>query len=288
MCDKFFDKHIKKIDKIKTDWSINDFTNLKVLGKGKFGSVDLYIENKTGVEYAIKTIHISEHNTIDIDTRILKEILNQIIVSGHPNICSIIGTFRINCDLYIVQDMCGSDMHKIDFKTISVDTKVKWMIDLLSAVEHCHKLGILHLDIKLANCLITRDNVLHLSDFGFSQNVDSVKQMVMGTPNYFAPEIAIAIYDNTQEPFLSKSADVWACGVLFVFMFQKKIFTIKKNGTHLMAIATEIVSHRVNTRDIAEVPDLYKPVTLEMLEHSYKMRIKVSTALHIFKELSSN
>jgi serine/threonine protein kinase len=286
MCDKFFDRHIKKIAKIKTDWSIDDFTNLKVLGKGKFGSVDLYIENKTGIEYAIKTIHISENNIIDIDTRILKEILNQIIVSGHPNICSIIGTFRINCDLYIVQDMCGSDMNKMDFKTISVETKVKWMINLLSAVEHCHKLGILHLDIKLANCLITKDNVLKLSDFGFSQNVDSIKQMVVGTPNYLAPEIAIAIYDNTQEPFLSKAADIWACGVLFVFMFQKKIFTIKKNSTRLMGISTEIVSHRVTAKDIEDVPDLYKPVTLEMLEHSYKMRIKASKALDIFKTLN--
>lgn len=285
MCDKFFDKHIKKIDKIKTNWHMHDFTRSKILGKGKFGNVDLYTENKTGIEYAIKTIHISEHNTIDIETRILKEILNQIIVSGHPNICSIIGTFRIDCDLYIVQDMCGNDMNKIDFKTIPLDTKVKWMIELLSAVDHCHKLGILHLDIKLANCLITKDNVLKLSDFGFSQNVDSVKQIVMGTPNYLSPEIAIAIYDNTQPPFLSKAADVWACGVLFVFMFQKKIFTIKKNSTRLMGIATEIVSHRVTAKDIYEVPDLYKPVTLEMLEHSYKMRIKTSKALDIFKAL---
>ena len=39
MCDKFFDKHIKKIDKIKTDWSMYDFTRSKVLGKGKFGTV---------------------------------------------------------------------------------------------------------------------------------------------------------------------------------------------------------------------------------------------------------
>jgi serine/threonine protein kinase len=288
MCEDFFDKHVKRLDTIKTDWSITDFTKSKFLGKGKYGSVDLYVEKSSGIKYAIKTIHISEKNTVDKDTLILKEILHQIIVSGHPNICSIVGTFRIDCDLMCVQEMCGTDMFKINFKDVSTDIKVKWITGLLSAVEHCHRLGILHLDIKLANCLITEDNVLKLSDFGFSQNIDHLHHRVMGTPNYIAPEIAIAIYDNTQDAYISKAADVWACGIIFVFMFQPSVF-LQKNSKRvtLFELMTQIVSHRVTSSDLHAVPDLYKAVVLEMLEHSYKTRISSREALRKFKELQT-
>lgn len=281
MWEELFDSHIKKIKKIKTDWTINDFTKSKFLGKGANGSVYLYIENKTGLEYAIKTIPITD-KIIEDPSIVFRELIHQIIVSGHPNICSIIGTFRDGRNLMCVQDMCGTEMSKVDFKNVSTELKVKWIIELLSAVEHCHKLEILHLDIKLGNCLITNNAVLKLTDFGFSINLNKIPMRNIGTPNYIAPE-------NYKFMHLSTASDIWSCGIVFVFMFQPSLFlqNTKISEITLKKLIKEIITHEVTIDDLHAIPDLYKPIVLEMLQYSWANRISATNALAKFKEVAA-
>jgi len=128
----------------------------------------------------------------------------------------------------------------------------------------------------LGNCLITSDGTLKLTDFGFSANVDNVPKKILGTPNYIAPEI----YSSKR---VSSAADVWACGVFFVFMFQPAIFLQGKKTT-LSLLMKEVVNHIVDIDDIHAVPDLYKPIVLELLAYHRLFRISAKDALIKFKE----
>ena len=63
---------------------------------------------------------------------------------------------------------------------------VKACIQLSQALDHCHKRGVYHLDVKPANVLVIKDRgspVFKLADFGCSTTETRLDQVV-GTPGY--------------------------------------------------------------------------------------------------------
>ena len=60
-------------------------------------------------------------------------------------------------------------------------------------LEHVHKNGYLHRDIKLQNILVKKgsngNNTFKLADFGFAKRLENVNGTVLGTENYMSPEI---------------------------------------------------------------------------------------------------
>mmetsp|Transcript_23605 Transcript_23605/g.23351 ORF Transcript_23605/g.23351 Transcript_23605/m.23351 type:complete len:80 (-) Transcript_23605:800-1039(-) len=75
------------------------------------------------------------------------------------------------------------------------------MHDILSALSHCHKSGIIHRDIKPENLLFeTNDenSVLKIIDFGTSRKItEDIKcTELIGTPYYVAPEVLEGAYDE--------------------------------------------------------------------------------------------
>lgn len=66
---------------------------------------------------------------------------------------------------------------------------------MLEGLKHLHDNGIVHRDIKGANCLVNEKGELKLSDFGTAKLMQYVqmrnfseKHTQTGTPCYFAPE----------------------------------------------------------------------------------------------------
>jgi serine/threonine-protein kinase len=66
-------------------------------------------------------------------------------------------------------------------------------IELGSALQHAHELGIIHRDIKPENVMVRKDGVLKLMDFGLAQVMDlermTVTGQLLGSPAYMAPEL---------------------------------------------------------------------------------------------------
>lgn len=85
------------------------------------------------------------------------------------------------------------------------------MCDLLSALEHLHSNGFVHLDLKPANVLITDSGRLKLGDFGLllelkQKNTDLVQEKVKedvqeGDPRYMAPELLRGEYGPAADVF---------------------------------------------------------------------------------------
>ena len=68
---------------------------------------------------------------------------------------------------------------------------VRIVRDVARAVEHVHRAGLLHLDIKPSNILLRRDGTALLTDFGVVREIDldaSHTRTFAGTPVYAAPE----------------------------------------------------------------------------------------------------
>ena len=86
----------------------------------------------------------------------------------------------------------------------------KFMKDLISAVYYLHNMSppIIHRDIKPENVLITDNGVAKLTDFGWSNYINSeIRSTYCGTPVYLAPEMIKEIGHD-------EHLDIWCIGVI--------------------------------------------------------------------------
>ncbi len=117
-------------------------------------------------------------------------------------------------------------------------------IRILSALEHAHRNGIVHRDIKPQNILVHADGHIKVADFGIARIADSSTltkgDMVMGSVHYFSPEQARGEGANV-------TSDIYSTGVVLYEMLTGRIPFDGENAVavamqHLHAAPTPIQS----------------------------------------------
>ena len=109
------------------------------------------------------------------------------------------------------------------------------------AVAHCHKKGVLHLDVKPANVLVSRRGVCKLGDFGCSivtskKRVSSGnKAFLVGTPGYQAPELLLGKVPTA-------ACDVYSLGLLFWQLDSREVPYARQHPQvyHVTKVAIEV------------------------------------------------
>jgi serine/threonine protein kinase len=89
---------------------------------------------------------------------------------------------------------------------------VPMMLQILDALGHAHRLGIVHRDIKPPNILVPRPDEVKIADFGIARlGTAQATQagIVIGTPQYMAPEQARAEAVDLRADLFSAAAVFW-------------------------------------------------------------------------------
>jgi serine/threonine protein kinase len=188
----------------------------EVIGSGGFGKVrkgrDLLLER----DIAIKTLDPLAVEFTEPEVERFKREARVLASLSHPNIPAIYdvdfspGKFSI-----VFQYIEGQTLRKIiEAGPVQIGTARVWFHQIASALEHAHKLGIVHRDVKPENIIITPDSEsAYLVDFGIALSAEEARKLTrsgyaMGTPGYMSPEqLAGEVVDSR--------SDLYSLGVTF-------------------------------------------------------------------------
>ncbi|MEM7342877.1 MAG: protein kinase [Chloroflexota bacterium] len=151
---------------------------------------------------------------------------------------------------YIPQALTLADLMR---DQLTVEHINELLDQLAKALDHAHKAGIVHRDVKPSNVLMDGDWVL-LSDFGLAKATESDSQLTgtgvsVGTPAYMSPEQA-------RGEKIDHRTDIYALGVILFQMLTNEI--PHKAQTPIATVAKRISEPPPSPRSIK--PDISKSV----------------------------
>ena len=131
----------------------------------------------------------------------------------HPNIIKIYAVGRENDAVYFVMDFLPSGLAtRLEAsQSLPEDYVLRVGVDVARALGFAHREGVIHRDIKVDNILFDSHGNAIVADFGIARALSGYTNqtgtnMVVGTPQYFAPEQARAKQ-------LDGRADLYSLGV---------------------------------------------------------------------------
>jgi serum/glucocorticoid-regulated kinase 2 len=140
----------------------------------------------------LKKSHLVRRRQIE-RTRTERKVLS---VVNHPFIMKLHYAFQSPDKLYLVLDYCpGGELffHLSRFRRFPERVARFYSAELLLALGHLHKRGIIYRDLKPENVLLDADGHVKLGDFGLAKagirHAYEGATSMCGTPEYMAPEV---------------------------------------------------------------------------------------------------
>ena len=194
---------------------IPGYVMLEKLGQGAMGVVYKALQTRLNRHVAIKLLKGKKTNDKEFFAQLEREARLAAKLS-HNNIVQAIDIGSAGKFHYFVMEL-------IDGKTIQDEMKagkkryeekeaVEIILQIAQALDHASKRGLVHRDIKPANIVMTSDGIAKLADLGMArENTDEAtnareKGMIIGTPNYIAPE------QVQGKPDIDTRADIYSLG----------------------------------------------------------------------------
>ena len=235
------------------------------IGKGAYGRVRIAYkigsngvsDKSLGKEMAAKVMELTRLRFGPKDKRRMALFKNELFIlvkSKHKNIVGIKDHFIVNNQCYLIMEYANGGNMITDVKKYGPYKEreaMAYFAQVSSAIYYLHcRLGIAHLDLKLANFLIFGGNeyinrTIKVTDFGLSRlRIDEKKGVMkekdpIGTLPYMSPQVLrLYVLERLDEesvfgrvkPFNPFIADIWSLGVcLFLMLFRGFPFQIEED-----------------------------------------------------------
>jgi len=261
----------KILDLASIPYLLNDKYHLvSRLGMGEFGQVYLGTDKTLARKVAIKSLpeaaSVLEREFLEREAKMMAKV-------SHPNLAIVYGIeIWRRRPLLIVEYLPGgtlADRLQDSFNKFNAAEVVK---SLCSAVDHTHREGVLHLDIKPSNIGFSKRMDIKLLDFGTAHLLKSiidkpslssqgaqytmveakrtsVSGSMMGTPIYMSPEA-----HNCYPPH--ESFDLWSLTVVIIELL---------TGAHPFVRDTWGETHMSIVKGSAKLPTWLKPELRELI-----------------------
>ncbi len=188
---------------------------LRELGRGGMGVVYLALQTGLNRPVAVKMILAGQYAGAQQRQRFRGEV-EAVARLQHPNIVQIYEVSEVGGHPYCALEFVdgGSLADQLDGTPRPPRPAAELVAALADGVQAAHERGIIHRDLKPGNILLARGGTPKIADFGLAKIVDAEESltqsgMVMGTPQYMAPEQAGGKARQSGPP-----TDVYALGAI--------------------------------------------------------------------------
>lgn len=155
-----------------TPASIKDYSVLKPISKGAYGSVYLSRKKITGEYFAIKVLKKSDMITKNQTTNVKSERAIMMVQSDKPYVAKLFASFQNKDNLFLVMEyLPGGDLATLIkmMGCLPIEWTKQYISEVIVGVDDMHQIGIIHHDLKPDNLLIDSDGHIKLTDFGLSR-----------------------------------------------------------------------------------------------------------------------
>jgi eukaryotic-like serine/threonine-protein kinase len=184
---------------------VGKYKILSTIGSGGFGTV--YLAEDTWIDKRV-ALKVPHKQTLDFGELLREPRL--LATLNHPNIVAILTAEKQENVFFIVMEFVpGETLETIIARDGALDLPraLDYTCQICNAVDHAHRHGVLHRDLRPSNVLVTESGLVKVADFGTSRFLEIAAHgtTVIGSPPYMAPE-----------QFLGKAvfaSDIYSLGV---------------------------------------------------------------------------
>jgi len=213
----------------------NRYRLTEQIGMGGMAIVYRAVDLRTGHNVAVKVLRPEFNEDSEFISRFQRE-AEAASKMTHHNIVNLLDVGMDGENRYLVMEYVqGKTLKEViqERGKLSAPLAGQIAIRILSALEHAHRNGIVHRDIKPQNILVHADGHIKVADFGIARIANSSTltkgDNVMGSVHYFSPEQARGEGANA-------TSDIYSTGVVLYEMLTGKV---PYDGDNPVAVAMQ-------------------------------------------------
>ena len=252
----------------------NRYRLTEQIGMGGMAIVYRAIDLRTGHNVAVKVLRPEYNEDSEFISRFQRE-AEAASKMTHHNIVNLLDVGMDGDNRYLVMEYVQGKTLKTVIQErgkLSPALAGQIAIRILSALEHAHRNGIVHRDIKPQNILVHADGHIKVADFGIARIANSSTltkgDNVMGSVHYFSPEQAKGEGANA-------TSDIYSTGVVLYEMLTGRV---PYDGDNPVAVAMQhLHATPVPIQNLApDVPPALVRVCMKAMEKNPAMRYQTA------------
>jgi serine/threonine-protein kinase len=168
--------------------TLGKYRIIEPIGSGGFGTVYLAEDTWIDKKVALKVPH---RQNLDFG-ELLRE--PRLLASlNHPNIVTVVTAEKQDNVFFVVMEYVPGDTLESIIATegaLELPRALDYICQIANAVDHAHRQGVIHRDLRPANVFVNEQGLLKVGDFGTSRFLEIAAHgtTVIGSPPYMAPE----------------------------------------------------------------------------------------------------
>ena len=197
---------------------LKDLDNIKELGSGNFGSVNLVRNKKNKQFYAIKALDLEQIKKENLEVCVELE-KNVLLKTDHPFIMKMVKYLKNDYYIFFINEYIkGKELWDVirDIGLLNKEQTQFYIASILLAINHLHKKKIIYRDIKPENVMVNSKGYIKIIDFGTVKEIEDRTSTIIGTSHYMAPEI-------TKGEGYSFEVDIWSIAICMYEFFCGKL-----------------------------------------------------------------